>query len=352
MGAGLQQNLGKQWGPSMWSKMTTCTPNNIFMMTAENSARRAKKEHMRKNNDEVKAKRRRSKYSGKENSLAARKAYSRHDNEVEPDDVTEDISLDILTEMKMQYYETNVVITKEEAMKIESNTRDQSCNDQWKAERRKRLTASRVGGILKMRKTTSRANKVKELLYSKFRGNEATRYGILMEDVARTGYVTHQQQCRHPGVNVTSCGLFVSLDNPWLAATPDGIVEDPNEHSSPEGLLEMKNPHSKRNLTLAEACRSSSFCLKEEKKEDIATYNLKKKHDYFYQVQCQMYCVNKEWCDFVVQTEKDMHIERIYRDREWWNKQLPKLKSFYDNSLLPELACPRFGRGAIREPLS
>ena len=62
---------------------------------------------------------------------------------------------------------------------------------------------------------------------------------------------------------------------------------------------------------MAEACRSSSFCLKEEKKEDIATYNLKKKHDYFYQVQCQMYCVNKECCDFVVQTEKDMHIERI-----------------------------------------
>ena len=43
----------------------------------------------------------------------------------------------------------------------------------------------------------------------------------------------------------------------------------------------MKNHHSKRNLTLAEACRSSTFCLKEEKKEDIATYNLKKKHDYF-----------------------------------------------------------------------
>ena len=43
MGAGLQQNLGKLWGPSMWSKMTTCTPNNIFMMTSENSARRAKK---------------------------------------------------------------------------------------------------------------------------------------------------------------------------------------------------------------------------------------------------------------------------------------------------------------------
>ena len=29
MGAGLQHNLGKEWGPNMWSKMTTSTPNNI-----------------------------------------------------------------------------------------------------------------------------------------------------------------------------------------------------------------------------------------------------------------------------------------------------------------------------------
>ena len=44
-------------------------------------------------------------------------------------------------------------------------------------ERRKRLTASNVGSIAKMRKTTKRSNKVKGLLYSSFRGNVATLYG-------------------------------------------------------------------------------------------------------------------------------------------------------------------------------
>ena len=45
-------------------------------------------------------------------------------------------------------------------------------------ERRKRITASNVGSIAKMRKTTKRCNKVKSLLYSSFRGNQATQYGV------------------------------------------------------------------------------------------------------------------------------------------------------------------------------
>jgi hypothetical protein len=44
------------------------------------------------------------------NTLAARKAYSRHDNEVEPDDVIDGVSPEILTEMKKSY-KPNVVVT-------------------------------------------------------------------------------------------------------------------------------------------------------------------------------------------------------------------------------------------------
>lgn len=87
--------------------------------------------------------------------------------------------------MKKGYFEANIAISKEEAAKIEAATRNQVGNDRWKQERRKRLTASRVGGIIKMRKTTKRANKVKEFLYSTFQGNEATRYGMEMKETAR-----------------------------------------------------------------------------------------------------------------------------------------------------------------------
>ena len=40
-------------------------------------------------------------------------------------------------------------------------------------------------------------------------------------------------------MSVTNCGLFVSIDNPWPAASPDGLVQDPTEPTT--GLLELIN---------------------------------------------------------------------------------------------------------------
>ena len=347
MGAGLQHNFGKEWGPASWSTMTDSPCNSIFSMTAKESAQRKEKDKVRKSRESVKEKRRKNKYKKNDNSLAACRAY-RHDNQMEPDDVTDDVSPDILKEMKENYFKAQVAVTKQEAVAIEEATRGQAGSDVWKKERMKRITASKVGSIAKMKKTTKRSNRVKEMLYHTFHGNEATRYGILMEDVARMDYITYQREKKSSTMSVTNCGLFVSIDNPWLAASPDGLVQDPTEPNV--GLLELKNPHSKRNMTLSEAC-NSSFCLKKEEKDTI-TYTLKIQHDYYFQVQCQLYCSEKEWCDFVVRTERDMHVQRIYRDRMWWNKQLPKFKIFYDSALLPELACPRSGKGPIREPIS
>ncbi len=119
-------------------------------------------------------------------------------------------------------------------------------SDQWQQERRKRLTASVVGGIAKMKKKTKKSKKVQALLYSTFRGNQATRYGRSMEAVSIHQYVSHQQATRYgrsmeavsihqyvshhqkqdPNFRVDKCELFISKTNNWLAASPDGIVHD------------------------------------------------------------------------------------------------------------------------------
>ena len=195
-----------------------------------------------------------------------------------------------------------------------------------------------------MRKTTKRRKKVQEMLYSTFRGNEATRYGMEMEEATKQEYTAYQQQNGNP-LTVHNCGPFVSLENPWLAAGPDGMVYDPSDTSQPEGLIEIKNPFSARHKTLNEACDSSTFCLKQLNRGGQTTYTLKRQHDHYYQIQCQMYCVHRHWCDFVLRTDKDLHIERIYRDQAWWEGQLPKLSTFYFDALLPELAFPRQGQG-------
>ena len=79
--------------------------------------------------------------------------------------------------MKESFYTTYVKVTQEEADGIEHNTQQQSDNSDWMKKRNKRITASQVGKLAKIKKTTKRGKKVEELLYSTFRGNKATRYG-------------------------------------------------------------------------------------------------------------------------------------------------------------------------------
>ena len=223
------------------------------------------------------------------------------------------------------YYQTKVVVTGEEAVQIERRTRNQAMSDDWKSERRKQMTASGAGGISKMREKTKRSRKVKELLYSVFRGNEATCYGMEMEAIAQHDYTTLQQQRGHDRLAVERCGLFVSPENPWLAA---GTVHDPSDASQPLGLVEFKNPHSARDKTLTEACGGSNVCLQQHLTDGQVSFTLKPQHDYHYQIQCQLYCADRKWCDFVLRTGKGVHIERIHRDRTWWKRtatQAPRI---------------------------
>ena len=167
------------------------------------------------------------------------------------------------------------------------------------------------------------------------------------------------------------CSYFLwSISHPEKTGTPQHDLSNDNEASvscgkltatqlaidnnvtHPTGLVEIKNPYSTRQLTLTEACNSSTFCLEQKQRDGQVAYRLKRKHDYYYQVQCQLYCADKAWCDFVLRTEMELHVERVYRDHSWWSEQIPKLKTFYFNALLPELACPRHGKGGIREPIT
>ena len=348
MGAGLRQNMGREWGPQVWKQMTTSSPNKVYIDAADHSAKKLSKDNKRKATDTVKAKRRKSKYTRLENTTAARRAYSRHDGGILPDEITDDISQENLEQLKYSFYKTKVVITREEARTIEVKTRDQADCEMWNSERRKRITASKVGSIAKMREKTKRSNKVREFLYSTFRGNEATRFGSVMEEVAKQEYITHRRRNYHPEFSAKTCGLFISEQNNWLAATPDGMVNDPSNIAQPLGIIEIKNPFSVRDKDLIEACSSSSFCLELNKENN--TTRLKRRHDYYYQIQCQLYCTDLSWCDFILRTNKGIHIERIHREQAWWSGQLEKLKTFYFDALLPELAVPRHRSGGIREP--
>ena len=142
MGAGLRQNLGPKWGPEVWKSITTNSPNKVFADKAEHSAKTVRKDRDRKNSDAAKESRRRSKYAPTDNTTAARSSYSRHDDGIMPEEVDDDVTPEHLEQLKTGFYQTKVVVTKDEAKVIEINTRNQANSMQWLVERRKRLTAS------------------------------------------------------------------------------------------------------------------------------------------------------------------------------------------------------------------
>lgn len=348
MGAGLRQNLGMLWGPKAYAQMTI-KENVIYQIAAETSAKKASRDRKRKATEKAKESRRKSKYSKTDNSSAACKAYSRHEG-IQPDDVCDDVSLEHLQQLKDGFYKTKVTLTRDEARNLEIQTKDQVYSEMWKEERLKRITASSVGGICKMKKTTKRSKKVEELLYNRFRGNIATQYGQEREEISRQKYIRYQRCHNHPNLRTQRTGLVISQQLPWLGASPDDRVSDPDS-AMVNGLAEYKNPYAAREHTIAEACEKvPSFCLEKCQTGENVSYRLKKRHNFYYQVQCQMFCDQRDWCDFVVSTEKDIHVERVYRDEQWWAQQLPKLQDFYFKALLPELACPRYRNGGIREP--
>ena len=86
------------------------------------------------------------------------------------------------------------------------DTRDQSNSDLWKAEKLKHITAAKVGAIAKMMKKTKRSTRVKDMVYTTFRGNEATRYGTMMEDTTRHEYLAYQQENGHPNLTTSKDG--------------------------------------------------------------------------------------------------------------------------------------------------
>jgi hypothetical protein len=200
----------------------------------------------------------------------------------------------------------------------------------WFKERQKRLTSSNFGAVVKRRKTifpTSLINKIKNQS-KQTKCPEPCQWGKDKEGKAIIAYCNFKGD----GINVCSkCGFVVNTEFPWLGASPDFLVFDHTE-KKPFGIGEVKCPFSKKDICIEEACKDKNFFL------NIANgkINLKKTHNYYYQIQGCMATLNVSWCYFVVFTNVDLFVERIYFDNDFWQKIVPELSSFYSEYLLPD----------------
>ena len=97
----------------------------------------------------------------------------------------------------------------------------------------------------------------------------------------------------------------------------------------------------------AAASKKGFFC----KVVPTGAIELRRNHDYFYQVQGTLAITKCSWCDFIVWTPTAFSVERISFDSKFWEEAKAKLIRFYKTEILPELALPRHTSGQpFREP--
>ena len=253
-----------------------------------------------------------------------------------------DISREELNVLCDEYYTREVAVSSSVACEIEQKTRGQSDNLLWFQHRHLRITASNFGKVAKRRSTTPVAGLVKTLLYTRGIETKALRWGRTHEDDARQAYLKSLLES-DPGATVSASGLVIDATEPCLGCSPDGLV-NLRGGTEPDGVVEFKCPYtaSQQNMSPAEACKSlkTYFCKNTERGPE-----LKRNHDYFYQVQGTMAITRRRWCDFVVWTAKGMSVERLHYDPEFWKDVKVKLVDFYRRAVLPELALPRHTSG-------
>lgn len=326
-GAALSHTSGPSWHSSPWKAMHKRSPGAMCKKLCQKRKRKSSKRKL-KYEEEGAPKKKRKMGGGPD------KNYGDNDSLQMPDIPQEELE-SRCEELLSRLHEESGTKTKRD--NIEAATRGQHDNEKWHEFRMNRLTASNFGAVVRRHDFTPCHNLVRNLLYPKELNTPAILYGRVNESVALERYSAEK------GVKVTACGIFISGDEPYLAASPDGLVPE-------DGLVEVKCLLSVKDRLLRDVSqdKKSSLCL--EVKD--GSLQLKRNHRYYYQVQGQMNITGRSFCDFVVLTEKDFFTERIFRDLNLWtNSMLPKLRTFYLQCMLPEIVDSRIKRNMkIRDP--
>ena len=241
----------------------------------------------------------------------------------------------------------NMTVTDEEIRETERLTRGQNKNSLWFDKRKSLLTASNFGKAAKTKVEPSK--KLKAMLYANFT-TEAVQYGIESEERAVVIYIKDMSE-KGITVKVDEVGLLQSKETPFLAASLDRILT--NVVTNEKWGMEIKSPLSKAGMTVDDPCKSKNFCL--EKLND-GTIRLKRNHDYYIQVQGQLYSASNlalKGIVFVVYFGVGMPLfkENIFFDsRRWSEELLPSLEYFFKRfkrALFPEILTKMVERGKL-----
>ena len=181
---------------------------------------------------------------------------------------------------------------------------------EWFEQRRGKVTASRIADIMAKTKSgpsASRVNYAAEIIAERLTGKvadgfdtPAMRWGRECEPLARSAY---------EAISGEIVELVPMIDHPSIemaGASPDGMVGD-------QGLVEIKCPKTATHINT------------------ILTGQVEKR--YVYQMQWQMACTGRAWCDFVsfdpqLGPEMQMYVTRVERDEDAISEIASEVKKF------------------------
>ena len=183
-------------------------------------------------------------------------------------------------------------------------------SDEWKALRLGKVTASRVSDVIAKTKSgysASRANYMAQLIAERLTGtpaetftNAAMQHGTDTEPEARDAYCFYQNASveqvafvQHPKISQAGC-------------SPDGLV-------GADGLVEIKCPNTATHL------------------ETLIGQAVPGKYEA--QMQFQMACTGRAWCDFVsfdprMPENMRLFVKRVHRDDKRINEIETEIASF------------------------
>ena len=187
---------------------------------------------------------------------------------------------------------------------------DEQRTAEWFQARLGKVTASRVADVIAKTKTgysASRENYMAQLVVERLTNtqaesftNAAMQWGTDQEPFARAAYELKM------GVMVDETGLVDHPTIPMAGASPDGLVGE-------DGLVEIKCPNTATHI------------------DTLLTQTVPAKYNT--QMQFQMACTGRQWCDFVsfdprMPQKAQIFIKRVLRDDSFIKEIESEIKKF------------------------
>ena len=230
-------------------------------------------------------------------------------------------------------------MSEEQVRHIEIKTKGQHANASLKEQRNGRITASNFHTV---------STNCQTLLKATRKGAKRPHYSQLVDDIVNGAHqdlshlpqiawgIKHEKDAikafmsdvasQHEGGlhGFKECVLFVKASYPHVAASPDGLF---NCKYCGFPTIQVKCPHSARGNDVSE---SNVYKHVNFLQEFDGQPRLKRTHEYFTQVQVQMWVCNVQHSFFIVWTEGHQPLyDRIEFDQDFCNTVVNNLNIFY-----------------------